>query len=188
MPTVAVIAPQTQTNVSLSLGDYGSQFLDSSDSGSVVVTGFTSDGIPVATVTLTEQELERLCAERSTICRDGTTYFSHVQFDLRPGGGIIYVEVAAGSLSQRVGAVMQMRPDTLVFEVVGVDIGGSTYDPATLPAFIPSDMRERIQTAVADAERVGNELLQSISATTGGETYRLAAVSIDDEQMTLVMR
>lgn len=188
VPTVVIAAPSSQTRASLDFGTYGTQVLETTNLDTQILTGSTGNGIPVATVTLTEADVKALCAQRSAICREGTDIFSNVQFDLRPGGSIVYVDVDAGGIHQRIGVVMRMQPGQLAFEVVGVDIGGSTYDPATLPAFIPKDMRQRVQEAVADVERVGNEVLMSFTTTTGDETYRLTEVSIDHERVTLTLR
>jgi hypothetical protein len=51
-----------------------------------------------------------------------------------------------------------------------------------------ADTRESVRNAIADMERIGNEILSSLIVSTGGDSYDLVDVSIDDQYLMLTMR
>lgn len=186
-PTVEVENAEVPERVEIDLGGGRDPIVVNPGSYNVV-TGSTSSGQQIATATFTEADLLRLCNERSALCSTGDDRFRNATFDLRPGGGVVYVEVNAQVFWQRIGVVLRLNSDRTSFDVYGVDIAGTTYDPLSLPSLIPADARARIVEAVNEVETTGNDILQQISAQTGGQNYQLSDIIIDDNTLTIVMR
>jgi hypothetical protein len=187
-PTVEIVNAQSQNSAVVELGTYGAENLNVGTRNYEIRSGTTRDGAEIAVIRFDESAIKELCDERSTICRQGTDRFRNVAFDLRPGGAVVNVDVNAGILWQRVGVVMRLDDQALAFDVVGIDINGTTFNPDTLPGIVSADARESVQNAIADIERIGNEILTSLIVSTGGGTYELVDVSIDDQYLTLTMR
>jgi hypothetical protein len=161
-PTVAIVNAEQQDAAVVDLGSYGTENLNNVTRSYEIVSGTTDDGSEVAVIRFNEAAIKELCDERSTICREGTDRFRNVAFDLRPGGAVVNVDVNAGILWQRVGVVMRLDDDVPAFEVVGIDINGTTFNPETLPGIMSADTRESVRNAIADMERIGNEILSSL--------------------------
>jgi len=194
VPTIVIVEPVPQQRAVFDLGDYGQEIINTNtQSYSVVVggdgnhTGGSSVTTTVATATFSEAGLLDVCRQRSGVCRGEDSRFRNVRFDLRPGGVVILTEVNAGVFWQRIGVVLRLTGQQS-FEVIGVDIDGSTYNIGSLPAFIPADTRATINEAVRDVDRIGNEVLTDLIVSTGGDDYRLQAISIDHTQLTLTLR
>ena len=187
-PTVEIVNAQQQDTAVVNLGSYGTENLNNVTRNYEIVSGTTNDGSEVAVIRFDEAAIKELCDERSTICREGTDRFRNVAFDLRPGGAVVHVDVNAGILWQRVGVVMRLDHQALAFNVVGIDISGTTFNPETLPGIMSADARESVRNAIADMERIGNDILSSLIVSTGGGSYDLVDVSIDDQYLMLTMR
>ncbi|MEQ9030392.1 MAG: hypothetical protein RLP44_16895, partial [Aggregatilineales bacterium] len=151
-------------------------------------TGTTNTGNTLTTATFTEDGLRQLCFERSTICGGGDGNYRNAQIDLRPGGAVVYVDVNAGVFWQRIGIVMRLNTTRTRLSVIGVDIDGITYDPATLPPFLPADARQAIVNALSEVEIVVNDLITQIVLRSGGETYTIIDLNVDDALLTLIMQ
>lgn len=191
--TVAVSNPQPQLRAVFDLGSYGEQVINTDTLSYTVTTGSVADEAPadvapnIATAAFSEAGLLDICRQRSPVCRGEDSRFRNVRFDLRPGGAVIFVEVDAGVFWQRIGVVMRLTSDQ-TFEVIGADIDGSTYNVGSLPPFIPADTRATINDAITDVDRIGNQVLQDLVVSTGGDVYRLNAISITDDQLILNLR
>ena len=189
-PTVALVDPVPQARAVFDLGSYGEEILSTNSINYTVITGNTGDSAAapqIATATFNEAGLLEVCRQRSPVCRGEDSRFRNVRFNLRPGGAIVFTEVNAGVLWQRIGVVLRLTGQQS-FEVIGVDIDGSTYDVGSLPAFIPAETRATINEAVADVDRIGNEVLDDLIVSTGSDNYRLQSIMIDDTQLVLTLR
>lgn len=186
-PTVQVAEAVAPSRAIIDLGSYGEQVIDSSTTGTQITTGTDTTGLPVATATLTEAGLLQLCNQRSRLCAEGEGGVRRVSFDLRPGGAVVYAEIAVGPLWQRVGLVTRIAINGAV-DVIGVDIDGTTYDPAALPPILPADLRASITDAITEVERTGNEIVRLAVLSVGDASYRLREVTVTDTALTVVLR
>ncbi len=180
LPTIEVMNPVTPPEVVVDLGAYGSQEIPAATNDYTVLTGSTSDGAPLATVSFDEAALMNLCRERSDICHNENDQYQNVRIDLRPGGAVVYADVTVPNLGiqQTAGVVLRLDSTARQFEVEGVDIGGALYETP------PGDM----SLLVEDIERTGNDLLNQLSLRAGGSQYTLSEVRIDDSTLTLILR
>jgi hypothetical protein len=180
-PTAVVLNASQPQQVRVEMGQYGSQTLNVDQHTYSVVTGTTDSGARVAMASFSEDGLLALCAQHSPICRGDDDRFRNVSIDLRPGGAVIYVDASVGGMfSQRIGVVLRLDDTRTRFVVAGVDLNGGLYDYSALPAEIVS--------VVDEVERVGNDILRQLAVETGGESYMLSEVIIDDTTLTIVMR
>lgn len=186
-PTLEVADRAAPARAVIDLGSYGQQVIDASTTGTQITTGTDSTGLPVATATLTEAGLLQLCNQRSRLCAEGEGGVRRVSFDLRPGGAVVYAEIAVGPLWQRVGLVTRIATNGTV-DVIGVDIDGTTYDPSALPPILPADLRASITDAIAEVERAGSEIVRLAVLSVGDASYRLREVTVTETALTVVMR
>lgn len=187
-PTVILENSVGQSRVTVDLGTYGEESLVNTDGLYSFNMGTTNVGNALLTASFTEDGLLQLCFERSTICGSGDANYRNARIDLRPGGAVVYVEVNTGVFWQRIGIVMRLNSERNHLDVIGVDIDGTTYDPATLPPFLPSDARQAILNALDEVETVVNDLIVQMVLSTGGESYRIIDVNVDDTLLTLIMQ
>ncbi len=187
-PTVQVqnvILPPTA--VVVDLGSYGGQqAINLSEANAAVTVGSSAAGAPLATVTFTEDGLLQLCRQRSEWCREGSSQYRNVRFDLRPGGAIVYadvnVPVAAGvEVWQTAGLILRLDDSLRRFQVAGIDISGTRY--STLPSGF-----ESVSGLMSEVERTGNDILDQLTVEAGGGRYTLDQVQIGDTTLTLVLR
>lgn len=189
VPTAVVQNPANPPRVAFDLGQFGQENITTDPRSYTVTTGFNEAGLNVATATFTEAGLVSLCNERSSVCSpSGEAGYRNARVDLRPGGAVVYVEVNAGLFWQRIGIVFGVDPMFTRLNIVGVDIDGSTYDPNTLPAYLPGDVRRSINTALDEVDRVVNQIVQDMAINTGGQIYRLQDIQVNDDLLTLVLR
>ncbi len=188
VPTTAVQNINNQSLVIFDMGAYGEERLDTDPESITFVTGDDEVGNRVASVGFSEAGLLQLCRDRSPVCANGDGQYRNAYIDLRPNGAIVFVDINAGVFWQQVGIVLQLNDSRTVMRVVGVDINGSTYDPATLPQFLPAEARQSILNALTEVETVVNDLLQDIIVRNAGKNYRIDDVQIDNERLTLLMR
>ncbi len=183
---ITVVNPVVQAGASLDFGSYGQEYIQPGNQNVTVRTGADEGGAAVADVTFNEAGLLALCARRTPICRGEDLRFRDPAVDLRPGGAVLYLDVQAGPVWQRVGLVLRLSAAAV--DVIGVDVDGSTYDPATLPPLIPAETRAQIQEAVREIERIGAAVVGDFRVMTGGATYDLQGVSINADTLELLLR
>lgn len=187
-PTVIIQGATNPQRVTIDLGNYGQEALNVDPAAYTFVTGSSDGGAQVAVATFTEQGLLDICIQRSAVCSGQADRYRNVRFDLRPGGMVVYADVNAGIIWQRLGVVLRLDSSSRRFNVLGVDIDGVTFDPATLPPFLSQDVRDGIAVAMVDIEREGNAVLNELELQTGGQTYTLSQIVIDDTTLTIIMR
>ena len=179
-PTVEIEnASPGPAEIVIDLGQFGTETLNNNLYDYTIVTGNTSSGEQIATVSFDESSLLSLCQQRSDICGPTNPRFRNARFDLKPGGAIVYGEVfiAQFALWQNAGIVLQLTPNQRL-QVAGVDIGGTLY------AVPPNEF----SNVVTEVERVGNETLDQMVLQAGGNQYTLDRVLIDETNLTLVLR
>lgn len=164
----------TAGRVTVSLGAYGQQTLDTSPQTVTITTSADN-----AQVTFSESGLVALCDQRGNTCTEGDSRYRNISVDLRPGGAVVNAEVNAG-VWQRIGVVVRLNAIGTRFEVLGVDVGGVLYDPETLPG--------ETATFVREVARVGNDALRQLVVNIGGRGYNLETILIDETQLLLVLR
>lgn len=181
IPTIALQNAVQPQQFTVDLGQYGEQTL-SGDSGLYdLQVGSDPAGNPAAVVSFSEAGLQELCRQRSAICGPNNPRYRNAQIDLRPGGAVIYADVAIpelGSIEQRAGVVLRLDASGQRFEFAGVDINGTIYD-------VPP---EQLGATAADIGRAGNDILSQLRLDAGGGQYALAQVSINDDTLTVLLR
>jgi hypothetical protein len=181
VPTIELQNSVQPPQFTVDLGQYGSQTL-SNDSGLYdVQVGSDSSGGQAAVVSFSEAGLQELCRQRSDVCGPNNPRFRNAQIDLRPGGAVVYADVVIpqlGNVEQRAGAVLRLDASAQRFEFAGVDINGTIYD-------VPP---EQFGETVVEMERAGNEILDQLRLEASGGQYTLSQVSIDDDQLTVLLR
>ncbi|MBZ0295873.1 MAG: hypothetical protein K8L99_25160 [Anaerolineae bacterium] len=178
-PTVVVENPQpTPAGAVVNLGQYGTETLNNRLYDYTIVTGSTSSGQQLATLTFDENSLETICQQRSDICGPNNPRFRNAVIDLKPGGAIVNGEVYVQQVGiwQRVGIVMRLTNNQLT--IAGVDVGGTLY---TVPPNEFSDL-------ISEVERVGNEAIQQLAVEAGGTSYTLVQIQVTETALTLVMQ
>jgi hypothetical protein len=187
-PTLVLTNPQAPQQVTVDLGSYGSESINTNPQNYTVESGTTDTGQTVVQASFTEAGLADICARRGESCTTGNGRYRTPRIDLRPGGAVIYAEVDAGLYWQQIGVVLRLDSTRTRFVVLGVDIDGTTYNPNSVPGFLPAELRSAITDAIDDIERVGNDVLQQVALETGGGSYQLSDIIIDDTTLTLIMR
>lgn len=182
-PTLAPIENAVvQSQAVADLGDeIGIQQLNSSTLSYTVTTGNTDTGGRVVTAQFTELGLVELCNQRDNFCTNGEGRFRNVNFDLRPNGVVVYADVDTSVLGwQRLGIVLRLDNTNARVEVIGVEYSGSVYDANSIPF--------DLGTTIDDIEQTGNDILREAVLSTGGNTYRLSYMIVDENTLTVVMR
>jgi hypothetical protein len=145
------------------------------------VTGSSETGLPIARASFTEAQLMAICVQQSTICRDGNDQFRNPSIDLRPGGAVINTDVNISGLAwQRVGVVFQLDSTRTALHIVGIDINGGLYDYNTLPP----DLAGRVD----EINRMTNDVLRQLAVQTGGQSYILSEIIIDNTTLTIIFQ
>jgi len=182
-PTLAVVDPGPPPNrVTIDLGRYGQETVTVDTRNYTVNASTTSNN---ATVSFSESGLLAICHERSSVCRNGNGEIREIQIDLRPGGAVIYAEAFTGLNWQRIGIVLEVDDFTgASFTVTGVDVGGVTYNPGSLPF----GLGETVGATVRDIETEGNAILRQLIIDAGATDYRLSTISVDENALTLNLR
>lgn len=181
-PTVQV--PQIQnpvapTQITIILGDYGSEVLQGSTGEYNTTVGSDAAGNAVATVAFTEAGVNTLCREINPICRDGTEQFRNVNIDLRVGGAVVYADVVVPQLgtTQRLGVVLVLDGSAQRFRVAGVDLNGALFDVSAV-SFVD----------LTQIEQIGNDVLAQLVLQAGGSSYTLVGVNITDSDLVVVLQ
>lgn len=172
----------------IDLGEYGRHTVDTDAENYQVVVGVGDTGLPVAQVTITESGLLALCRQQSDLCASGAnSRYRNIRFDLKSGGMVVYVDLRAGPVWQRVGLVMRIDA-TGVMNVIGVDVAGTTYNPQVLPSILPGDLRMAIAEGVEDIEQLGRDLLVQAALDMGERRYRIRSVSVTEQSLMLLLQ
>lgn len=179
-PTIEIVDPISADDGIISLGSYGTESLNSGRYPYSLVVGRSESGAPVAALSFTETSLMALCAQRTTVCGQSGDFYRNGRVDLRPGGAVVYAEVfvAQPGVWQNLGVVLRLDSTHRQLDVRGVDLNGTLYEapPTALGA------------TAADIEQSGNEILRQLVLETGGESFTLSEIRIDDSTLTLILR
>lgn len=181
IPTVQIQNPVEPPQIMVDAGQYGSQVLTTDSSLYRVQVGTDSTGAQAATVTMSEAAVQQLCRERSPVCGPNNPRYRNAQIDLRPGGAVVYADVAIpelGNVEQRVGAVLRLDSSGQRFQFAGVDLNGTIYD-------VPP---QTFGDTVNELEQRGNDLLNQLRVDAGGTQFSLSQVSISDDSITVLLR
>ena len=158
----------------IEFGTYGQAALPQNQAGYTL--GVDSSG--TAQLTFTETALMALCHERTPLCSTGNAQIRNANIDLRPGGAVIFADMFIPQLSawQNLGIVMQLSGSQ--FQVAGLDIDGTLYQPET-----PE------MTAIAhQIEQEANAILDQLALSAGTDRYALENIYADDTTLTLILR
>jgi hypothetical protein len=183
VPTLVLENAVQPTQVTVYLGEYGTETLGANNNLYDFTIGSGAGGEQMALASFTEQGLLDLCRQRTTLCSENPAdpRFRNARIDLRPGGAVIYADVTLpelGGISQTAGVVLRLDSTRRQFEFAGVDIGGMLYS-------VPP---QSFGTMITDVEARGNQLLNQLSIDAAGGQYSLSEVVIDDQTLTLVLR
>ena len=183
IPTIALQNAIQPTQVTVSLGEYGTETLNTNNTLYEFTIGSGAVGEQMAVASFSEQGLLDLCRQRSPICSDNPPdpRFRNPRIDLRPGGAVVYVDVTLpelGGFTQTAGVVLQLDGTRRQFAVAGVDLGGMLYQ-------VPP---EQFGTTIEQVQMQGNQLLNQLSVEAGGGRFNLSEVQIDDSTLTLILR
>ncbi len=180
-PTAVVQNPTSPQQVTVNLGQYGSETASVDSQNYAFVTGSSDTGARIARASFTEAGLLAICAQQSAICREGSDQYRSIALDLRPGGAVVSADVNAGGLGwQRVGVVLQLDSSRTLLQVAGIDLNGGLYDSSALPG--------DLATSVDAIEGTLNDTLRQLAVQASGEYYTLSEIIIDDTTLTLILR
>lgn len=139
------------------------------------LVGLGQDGQPLAVVVFGEDALPGICATLLQGCERPEFAVHAIEF--RPGGAVLFGQVFVGSLSQPLGLVITVSPDSLEFAVRGVVLDGQLF---ALPA------EGELAGFVADVVDRGNRALQALTLQAEGYVLPLNQILISETQMVLV--
>ena len=182
-PTLVLQNPTDVPQVTVDLGSFGEQRLDTNPELYNFTVGTGTGGQPSAVATFTEAGLMDLCHQRSTFCSPDTAdpRFRNARIDLRPGGAVIYVDATLpqlGNILLSAGVVLRWDAPSRRVVFAGLDIGGSLY---TSPP-------QSLADAIATVEEQMNDLIQQVAVQIGGGRYSVSEVIVDDTTLTLILR
>jgi hypothetical protein len=182
-PTLVLQNPTEVPQVTVDLGRFGQQTLDTNPDLYNFTVGTGGGGQPSAVASFTEAGLMDLCHQRSTFCGPNSSdpRFRNARIDLRPGGAVIYVDTTLpqlGNVPISAGVVLRWDAPSRRAVFAGVDIGGSLY---TSPP-------QSLADAIASVESQMNDLIQQVAVQAGGGRYSVSEVIVDDTTLTLILR
>lgn len=181
-PTVVIQNPTAVPQVTINLGDYGSQTFNTAPGlYDFTIGSDAATGAQTAAISFTEAGLLDICRQRTTLCSGADPRYGNPRVDLRPGGAVIYADVnlpELGGMQQTAGVVLRLDPSGRAFQFVGVDIGGMLY----------SSPPQSLNLNITDLEAQGNAILNQLALNAGGGLYALDRAYIDDTSLTLVLR
>jgi hypothetical protein len=166
--------------VTFSIPDLGSDTL-TADDGLAVQTGTDPlGGAPAGQFTLTENDVQALCARYADICQRDPR-FRNPRVDLRPGGAIITVDATLpelGGITQPVGVVVRTDGTGRALQVQGIELNGVLYA-------IPSN---DIGTMIRNAEAQLNTALNQLTVDTAAGPMTLDRITFNDGTVTVTLR
>jgi hypothetical protein len=183
-PTPVLQNPTEPQQVTVDLGAFGQQTLNNNDPQLYDFTlGTGMGGEQVFAAGFTEAGLMQICQQRSNICGPNSTdpRFRNARLDLKPGGGIIYIDATLpelGNVPLPAGVVLRWDAPTRRVSVVGVDIGGTLYAPET----------QALGATVREIEQQMNDLIQQLAVEASGGRFTLSDVIVDETNLTVVLR
>ena len=182
-PIVVLQNPTELPQITLNLGGYGQQTLNTDPQLYHFTLGTGASGQPLATAIFTEAGLMQLCYQRSTVCGPNSAdpRFRNARIDLRPGGAIVYAEVnlpQSQNISLPAGVVVRWDTPSRKVVFAGVDIGGTLY--ASPP--------QSLANTIASVEQQMNDLIQQAAVEVSGGRYTVSDVIITDTTATLILR
>jgi hypothetical protein len=182
-PTVELQNPTALPQITVDLGQFGEQTLNSNPQLYNFTVGTGAGGQQTAVARFTEAGLMDLCHQRSTICSPSSTdpRFRNARIDLRPGGAIIYLDTMLpqlGGVPLPAGVVVRWDAPTRRVAVSGVDIGGQLY----------SADQQSLRELVTTVEQQMNDLVQRLTVEMGVGVYSVSDVVIDDNNLTVILR
>lgn len=185
LPTVVLENTAEPVQITVDLGRFGGQQTLGNNQPELYnfTVGTNTGGQPMATASFTEAGLMQLCYQRSTICGANSIdpRFRNARIDLRPGGAVVYLDATVpqlGGFALPAGVVLRWDVPTRRVVVTGVDIAGTLYTPDN----------QSLRDIVTAIETQMNELAQQVAVDISGGRYLVSEVSIDDNNLTLVLR
>ncbi|MEO8395411.1 MAG: hypothetical protein ABI700_20625 [Chloroflexota bacterium] len=181
-PTVVLQNPTEIPQITIDLGGYGQQELDTDPQLYHFTLGTGTNGQATMTMTFTEPGLMQLCFQRSTVCGSNSSdpRFKNARIDLRPGGAVVNADVTLPNSTVALPAGVVVRWDSATRKIVfaGVDIGGTLY---TTPP-------QSLADVIASVEQQMNDLIQQVAVDASGGRYTVSEVIITDTTATLILR
>jgi hypothetical protein len=182
-PTVELQNPTALPQITVDLGQYGQETLNTNPQLYNFTLGTGAGGQQVAVARFTESGLMDLCHQRSTICSPNSSdpRFRNARIDLRPGGAVIYLDTTLpqlGNVPLPAGVVLRWDAPSRRVVFTGVDIAGQLY---TTPPQSLNDLVTTVETQM-------NDLVQQLAVEMGGGVYSVSEVSIDDTNLTVILR
>lgn len=176
IPVPRLENPQTVLNVQLQEGDY-SQTLTGSGEGYSVLSGEVAGQMQLQ-ISFDETALLAQCRQFSPICANNTTGIRNASFELKPNAVIIQGEFELqANFWQEAALVMQIQNANRL-SVLGLEVNGQIY----------AIQSQELNALINETETQLNQLLQSMSAQSGMESYQLESIITDESRLTLVMR
>jgi len=179
-PQVADVLPQARSVANQAQVNFGVSSFTLDTNAVPVQVGMSAAGVDTAIVSLTEEELNTLCRQRTTLCTTGDGQIRGASIDLRTGGAVVYAEfhIPQTGLWQRAGVVVTINEQRNTLTVAGVDIDGTLYT-------IPED---GIATTLYSLMIEANRLIQETVVTVGGQNYRIREFYADASRLTVILR
>lgn len=182
-PTIELLNPTPLPQITVDLGSYGQETLNSNPQLYNFTLGTGAGGQQTAVARFTEAGLMDLCHQRSTICSPTSTdpRFRNARIDLRPGGAVVYLDTTLPGFSFgviNVGVVIRWEAASRRVSVSGVDVFGQLYTPD----------QQSLRDLVTTVEAQMNDLVQRLAIEMGGGVYSVSEVSIDDSNLTVILR
>jgi hypothetical protein len=182
-PTLVLQNPTEVEQVTVDLGSFGQQTLDTDPQLYNFTVGTGAGGQQEAMASFTEAGLMDICYARSTFCSANSSdpRFRNARIDLRPGGAVVYVDTTLPQFQNipiPAGVVLRWDAPTRRVVVEGVDIGGQVY----------TSVQQSLSDLIATVEGQMNDLIQQVAVQASGGRYSVSDVIVDDTTLTLVLR
>ena len=180
LPPPALVNLAPAGPVTFSIPNLGSGTLTGTE-GVAVQTGTDPlGGAPAGQITLTEADVQALCARYADVCQSDPR-FRNPRVDLRPGGAIITVDATLpelGGVTQPVGVVVRTDSTGRALQVQGIELNGLLYA-------IPSN---DIGGLIRNAETQLNVALGQLVVDTAAGQLALDRVTFNDGTVTVTLR
>jgi len=182
-PTVVLQNPTALPQITMNLGSFGQQTINSDPQLYNFSVGTGANGQPTTTAVFSEEGLMQLCLQRSTVCGPNSAdpRFKNARIDLRPGGAVVYADVTlpqTGNFTFPAGVVVRWDTPSRQVVFTGLDFNGQLY---TSP---PQNLADTISSVVQQM----NDLVQQAAVDASGVHYTVSDVIITDTSATLILR